>query len=181
DCYVVDVIQNWIEKIVIGQNLCPWALPALKSGAIKIQSIDDRKIKVIRDKVQLSIQELAAVPAATQQTRLLAIPNALHDFYDYLDFVQGLEAFIEAQELEGVIQVATFHPSYMFDGTDMADVENYTNRSPYPIIHLLREEEVEFAVENYSDTDKIYERNIATMETIGSKRLEELLAECMQQ
>lgn len=174
---VVETVKNWVEKFIIGYNICPFARKVFVTERIKYvihSSTDDEDI------LQAFLHELQwlnATAAKEMDTTLFILTNAFSDFDHYLNFIQVIEIMIEQLKYEGVFQVATFHPNYQFDGTQHADAENYTNRSPFPIIHILREESVEKAIENYPNPEAIPERNITLMNKMGIEKLQALFGD----
>lgn len=166
--------RAWLEKAVIGLDLCPFAKAVHVRGQVRFavseaETADD----LLEDLVQ-ELQALQAADPADTDTTLLIHPYALADFLDYNDFLAVAEAAVEELGLTGEIQVASFHPRYQFEGTAPDDVENYTNRSPYPTLHLLREASVERAVAAFPDPAAIYEKNIATLRRLGREGWEKL-------
>lgn len=159
--------REWLEKAVIGLNLCPFARTPHVQGRIRYAVSEAETPEELLEHLIAELQALAAAPPEETETTLLIHPRVLHDFLDYNDFLGVADAAVAELGLEGTIQVASFHPRYQFAGTEPDDMENYTNRSPYPILHLLREASVERAVETFPDASQIYERNIETMRRLG--------------
>ena len=164
---VITATTAWLEKAVIGLDLCPFARAVHAANRIRFAVTDantaDALIAVLRDELRM----LAHADAASHETTLLIHPCVLGDFLDYNDFLDVADAVVGEMELEGIVQVASFHPRYQFAGTAPDDIENFTNLSPYPTLHLLREDSVERAVAAYGDTDRIFETNIATLKRLG--------------
>ena len=164
---VVRQTNAWIEKAVIGLELCPFARAVHVARRIRITVTDaksaDALVVVLTDELRM----LAAADPAAHETTLLIHPFVLGDFLDYNDFLDVADALVEEMELDGIVQVASFHPRYQFAGTAPDDIENFTNRSPYPTLHLLREDSVERAVAAYGDTDRIFATNIETLRRLG--------------
>ena len=158
---------DWLEKAVIGLNLCPFARAAHAGRRIRIAVTDastpERLIEVLEHELALLVEG----EPATVETTLLVHPFVLGDFLDYNDFLDVADGVVEALELTGIVQVASFHPRYQFAGTAPEDIDNFTNRSPYPTLHLLREDSIERAVTAYGDTDRIFQANIQTLRRIG--------------
>lgn len=170
----------WIEKAVVALNLCPFAKNPVEGGQVRYvvsKAIDEATLLA---EMQQELEHLRATDPAAVETTVLIHPYVLSDFYDYNDFLGIVDAFLEQEGYSGEFQVASLHPDYQFAGTELEDAENYTNRSPYPILHLLREELLEKAILSYARPDKIPERNIRTMEKLGSEKMREMLAECMR-
>ena len=160
--------QHWLEQAVIGLNLCPFAKAVHVKKQIRwVESPALDAQGLLGDLVQ-ELQFLAAADPEKVETTLLIHPHALTDFLDYNDFLDTADAAIEELGLAGVLQVASFHPDYQFAGTAPDDVENLSNRSPYPMLHLLREDSIARAVAAYPDTAVIYERNIETLRRLGA-------------
>ncbi|MFT3856714.1 MAG: DUF1415 domain-containing protein [Aquabacterium sp.] len=173
---VIQSTREWLEKAVIGLNLCPFA----KSVHIKEQ-IRYRVSQATTPEALLAdlLDELAMLRDADPEqidTTLLMHPGVLNDFLDYNDFLDVVDAAIEDMELDGVLQVASFHPDYQFDGTEPDDIDNYSNRSPYPTLHLIRESSLERAVAAFPDAADIYETNIETLKRLGHEGWRKLFA-----
>lgn len=164
---IIAATRAWLEKAVIGLDLCPFARAVHVRNQIRyVVSEAETPEELLADLIA-ELQALAAADPEEIDTTLLIHPRVLEDFPDYNDFLGVAEAAVEELGLSGVLQVASFHPRYQFAGTEPDDVENYTNRSPYPILHLLREESVERAVDAFPDTERIYEKNIETLRRLG--------------
>ncbi len=159
--------REWLEKAVIGLNLCPFAKPVYSGERIRFVVSEAQSAVALMDKLADELQALQAADPQLCETTLLIHPLVLQDFLDYNDFLEAAEALIEELGLEGEIQLASFHPDYQFDGSAPDDIENFSNRSPYPMLHLLREESVGRAVAAVQDTDAIFERNMATLRALG--------------
>jgi hypothetical protein len=164
---VIAATRQWLEKAVIGLNLCPFAKPAYASGRIRFCVSEAASEQALLADLERELEKLAEAPADGLETTLLIHPLVLNDFYDYNDFLEIADDAVTALDLEGIIQVASFHPDYQFADTTADDAGNLTNRSPYPMLHLLREDSVARAVEAHPDTDAIYLRNIETMRRLG--------------
>lgn len=164
---VIAATQRWLERAVIGLNLCPFAKAAYVKQRVRFTVSAASNDEALLDDLILALQALHAADAAECETTLLIHPNALTDFLDYNDFLDAADAALDALGLTGVIQVASFHPQYQFAGTAADDIENYTNRAPYPMLHLLREASIEQAVAGYPDVDDIPARNIETLRKLG--------------
>lgn len=167
DDQVIAATRNWLEKAVIGLNLCPFA----KSVHVKKQvryvvspaTTPEALLETLMDELQL----LSDTSPEEVDTTLLIHPFVLQDFADYNEFLDVADAAVEDMQLGGELQVASFHPQYQFADTDINDIGNYTNRAPYPILHLLREDSIERAVEAFPEASEIFEKNIETMEKLG--------------
>ena len=167
--------RRWLERAVIGLNLCPFAKAVYVKQQVRFVLSEARDPQ---DLLQLLRDELLALHATDPQqtdTTLIVHPDALNDFVDYNDFLDLADALIAQLDLEGEIQVASFHPDYQFAGTAPDDIGNYTNRAPYPTLHLLREASVERAVAAFPDPDAIVERNLATLEQLGHEGWRKLM------
>jgi hypothetical protein len=159
--------QNWLTTAVIGLNLCPFAKAVHVKNQIRYKVSDATTPEAL---LQDLLDELALLRDADPlevDTTLLIHPDTLRDFLDYNDFLDVVDAAIEDMELDGVIQAASFHPDYQFGGTEPDDVENYSNRAPYPTLHLIRESSLEQAVAAFPNAEDIYETNIETLRKLG--------------
>jgi uncharacterized protein len=164
---VVAATRTWLEKAVIGLNLCPFAKTVYLSNRIRYDVSDAQTPEALLADLVRALQTLAATDPAEVETTLLIHPQALGEFLVYNDFLDIADAAVEELGLTGNIQVASFHPQYRFADTEPDAIENYSNRSPYPMLHLLREQSVERAVSEYPDAGRIPERNIETLRRIG--------------
>jgi uncharacterized protein len=169
----------WLEKVVIGLNLCPFAKSIHVKRQIRYSVSSANSSEALREDFRRELQVLVAAHPSEIESTLLIHPHVLEDFQDYLHFLVACDATLEELELDGVVQVASFHPHYQFEGTKADDVTNYSNRSPYPTLHLLRESSVTRAVDSFPDTTAIYESNIATLRKMGKARMEEMTAALM--
>ncbi len=152
---------------MIGLNLCPFAKAASAKGQVRYAVSDATSVAALLADLEAELRLLAATAADKVDTTLLIHPHVLTDFLDYNDFLDVADDAVERLGLAGVIQVASFHPHYQFEGTSPDDVTNFTNRSPYPVLHLLREASVDAAVAAYPDAALIYRQNIDTMRRLG--------------
>lgn len=165
---VIASTQRWIERAVIGLNLCPFARAPFAQQRIRYVVSAARNPQALLEDLQHELLALHAAEPTACETTLLIHPHVLGDFLDFNDFLDITDAALRELELEGELQVANFHPDYRFaDAADDA-IENCTNRSPYPILHLLRESSVDAAIGSGIDTDAIYERNIETLRKLGT-------------
>ena len=167
DAPFIDATRAWIERAVVGLNLCPFARAPLVKQRIRFAVSHARDTDTLLDDLCGELQSLAAVDADDGETTLLIHPHVLGDFLHYNDFLDVADAAVQTLRLEGVLQVASFHPQYQFAGSAPADIENFSNRSPYPTLHLLREASVERATAAMSDPDEIYRRNLVTLGALG--------------
>ncbi len=163
----IEHTRQWLEKAVIGLNLCPFARAPYIQGRVHFQVSAARTPEALLDELVLALQELAAMPADSRETTLLIHPWVLTDFADYNDFLAVADQALAVLELEGVIQIASFHPRYQFADTTPEAIDNYSNRSPYPILHLLREDSVAWAADRMADPDEIYRNNIHRLRALG--------------
>lgn len=168
---VVEHTRHWIASIVIGLNLCPFAQRVFAAERIRYAVSDAREEPALLDDFTAELKWLAATPIDEVETSLLIHPDVLVDFLDYNDFLDVAETRIQELGLEGVIQVASFHPRYQFADTDAEAAENYTNRSPYPMLHLLREESIDRIAEDEDSLLAIPERNIETLRALGGEAI----------
>ena len=170
-------ISRWLERAVIGLNLCPFAKSAYVKQQVRIVVSDASTERALLEQLGEELALLRDTPADAIDTTLLVHPQVLGDFLDYNDFLDDAEALVAAMGLEGVLQVASFHPDYQFADTEPDDAGNLTNRAPHPILHLLREASIDRAVEAYPQPDAIIERNIATMRELGADGFRKLLSD----
>jgi hypothetical protein len=171
----VTLTRRWLERAVIGLNLCPFAKAVVAREQVRFVLSDATTPEALLAELGEELLRLRDTPAEQIDTTLLIHPQVLGDFLDYNDFLDDADALVEALALEGVLQVASFHPDYQFAGSAPDDVENFTNRAPYPILHLLREDSVARAVAAFPDPDAIVERNIETLRGIGVDGWKKLL------
>ena len=167
--------RRWLEHAVIGLNLCPFAKAVYVKNQVRIVISDASTEAALLEQLGEELVLLRDTPADQIDTTLLVHPQVLRDFLDYNDFLDQADALVEALDLEGELQVASFHPDYQFAGTQPDDAENLTNRAPNPTLHLLREDSIARAIEVYPEPDAIIERNIATMQELGVEGFRKLL------
>jgi hypothetical protein len=158
--------RRWLERAVIGLNLCPFAASPYRGGRLRFTISHERSAAGLLQDLCAALTELQNADARQIETTLLIHPWVLNEFLEYNEFLAACEGAVEELGLEGQLQVASFHPHYQFAGTAPQDVENYTNRSPFPMLHILREESVALAVEA-TDTQAISERNIRLLREMG--------------
>ena len=159
----------WLERAVIGLNLCPFAKSVHVKGQVhyavsRAQSAEE----LLRD-LTVELKNLVALDASERDTSLLMAPDCMADFLDFNDFLAEADEALVDLELDGILQIASLHPDYQFAGTRPDDVTNFTNRSPYPTLHLLREDSIDRAVAAFPEAEAIFERNMQTMEQLGSE------------
>jgi len=164
---IVAATRDWLEKAVIGLDLCPFARAVYIRDQIRFVVSEAETPEDLLEHLAGELRFLAAASPEETDTTLIIHPRVLQDFLDYNDFLDDAEAAVAGLGLEGEIQVASFHPQYQFAETGPDDIENYTSRSPYPMLHLLREASVERAVAAHPDTSLIYEKNIETLRALG--------------
>lgn len=164
---VVETTRRWVERAVIGLNLCPFAKAPYAKDQIRYVVSAACDPEALLGDLVAELRILAEADPGQIETTLLIHPRVLQDFLDYNDFLDVADAAVTELNLEGVLQVASFHPQYRFAGTKEDDISNYSNRSPYPCLHLLREASVDKAVEAFPEAEKIYLQNIATLEDLG--------------
>ncbi len=164
---VIAATKVWLLRAVIGLNLCPFAKAVHVKDQIRYVVSPARTDEELLADLARELQLLANADPEVSDTTLLIHPCVLTDFRDYNDFLDVADGAIEELGLDGVLQVASFHPEYQFADTEADDVGNYTNRSPYPTLHLLREDSVDRAVESFPDADRIYATNIETLQRLG--------------
>jgi hypothetical protein len=159
--------RHWLTRAVIGLNLCPFAKAVHVKDQIRYSISEATDLEGVLIDLEAELKTLAETDAAQIDTTLLIVPHALADFLDYNDCLFFADRMLKQLHLEGKLQIASFHPHYQFEGSEADDIENYTNRAPYPILHLLREASIERAVDAFPDAAEIYERNQATLRRLG--------------
>lgn len=164
---VVEDTRVWLERAVIGLNLCPFAKSVHVKGQIHYAVSRAATPQALLDDLMHELKTLVALDPSARDTTLLIAPDCLADFLDFNDFLALADAALVELELDGVLQIASLHPAYQFAGTREDDITNYTNRSPYPTLHLLREDSIDRAVEAFPHAEMIYERNMQTMQRLG--------------
>ena len=174
DATVVRDTVRWLERAVIGLNLCPFAKGVHTKGQIHYAVSHATDARGLLEDLQRELEALAEASPAKRDTTLLMAPQALPDFLDFNDFLELADELVEAMDLAGILQVAPFHPRFQFEGTEVGDVGNCTNRAPYPTLHLLREESIDSAVEAFPEAEEIFERNIEVLERLGAQGWDDL-------
>jgi hypothetical protein len=167
DAVVVQDTVRWLERAVIGLNLCPFAKGVHTKDQIHYAVSHATDARELLQDLQRELEALAEASAEKRDTTLLMAPLAMPDFLDFNDFLELADELVEAMDLAGILQVASFHPRFQFEGTLADDVSNCTNRAPYPTLHLLREESLDRAVEVFPEAEEIFERNIEVLERLG--------------
>lgn len=176
DSPVLSQSWDWLERVVIGLNLCPFAAKPHRNKQIKMQLCEAKSIDALLDEVELALNHLNETPASVLDTTVLVIPHLLQDFFDYNDALDWVEDIIDQREWRGVFQIASFHPNYQFAGTAPDDPENLTNRAPYPMFHLIREASMTRALASFPDHESIPERNIAKVESLTEQQKQQLFS-----
>ena len=164
---IIEHTRRWLEKAVIGLNLCPFAKAPYTKGLVRISVSHARHLDGFLEDLDRELQLLGSTPADELETTLLVHPALFGDFLLFNDVLDVADAAIADNDLEGVVQIAPFLPDFQFEGTEADDIGNYTNRSPYPTLHLIREESIARASEAFPDAAAIFERNIARLEEMG--------------
>lgn len=171
---VVLAVRKWVDGFVVGLNLCPFAQREMLNNRVRFITTNvntqEQLLMALQDELELLNSEVSI------ETTLLIHAHVLQDFGDYNQFLSFADGLLVEMELEGIYQIASFHPGYQFGGTNEDDAENYTNRSPYPVLHIIREASLERAIAEYPEVDQIPSRNIALMNTMGQNKLQVLFA-----
>jgi hypothetical protein len=165
-----------VETLVIGLNLCPFAKREWVKNRVRIAVTRACSEEALLGDLRVELNRLDW--DETTETTLLVHPKVLRDFHDYNQFLNRAESLLSQMHLEGIYQIASFHPDYCFQGANPEDVENYTNRSPYPLLHLIREETLERAIDMYPDTDQIPARNMQLLRSMGQAEVQALYSAC---
>ena len=177
-CYTVEQIEKltrqWVETMVVGLNLCPFAAPVVRDNSLRYAVTDAQNSESLAAAFMVEVELLLAASEQDIPTTLFIVPTGLDDFYDYLDHLRLFEELVEKAGLEGVIQLASFHPGYLFQGVDKDDLSHWSNRSPWPAFHIIREAEMERALTHYANPELIPERNIKLLRELGREGLIEL-------
>ena len=164
---VIAATQLWLEKAVIGLNLCPFAKAVHVKKQIRYVVSEATTADALLEELMAELRKLQDTPPEEIDTTLLIHPHVLTDFLDFNDFLDTVDIAVAEPEFGDEFQVASLHPQYQFAGTAVDDIENYSNRSPYPTLHLLRESSVDRAVDAFPDADRIPDTNIETLEKLG--------------
>jgi len=177
DSEIIAAVQRWVKSFVVDMNLCPFAKRELTRNRIRFALTTAKTEAALLISLQAELELLNSDPAI--ETTLLIHLNVLQDFDDYNQFLNYADKLLQQTGLEGVYQFASFHPRYQFDGTEPDDAENYTNRSPYPLLHIIREASLERAIAESPNVDQIPARNIALMNSLGQDKLSALMQACI--
>ncbi|MEQ1621771.1 MAG: DUF1415 domain-containing protein [Methylococcales bacterium] len=172
----IETTRRWLESVIVTYNICPFAKRELDKGSVELTVDLNTDIEQCLLNLMLECEKLDKHPEI--ETSLLIYGSAFSEFDDYLDFVELAETLTIDQGYEGIYQLASFHPNYCFEGSPQDDPANYTNRAPYPMLHLLREDSLEKALAHYPDPENIPERNIALTRELGLAKMKSLLASC---
>lgn len=171
---VTDHTRQWLEKAVIGLNLCPFAKAPHVKNLVRISVSQARHLDGFLEDLDRELQLLGDTPADELETTLLVHPTLFPDFDTFNQMLDIADAAVVDNGLEGIVQIAPFHPDFQFEGTDSDDIGNYTNRSPYPTLHLIREDSIAKAAQAFPDASAIFERNIALLEKMGHEGWDQL-------
>ena len=171
---VTDHTRQWLEKAVIGLNLCPFAKAPHVKNLVRISISQARHLDGFLEDLDRELQLLGDTPADELETTLLVHPTLFPDFDTFNQMLDIADAAVVDNGLEGIVQIAPFHPDFQFEGTDSDDIGNYTNRSPYPTLHLIREDSIAKAAQAFPDASAIFERNIALLEKMGHEGWDKL-------
>ena len=165
-------VRAWLDDFVVGLNLCPFARPVVASAGMRISICESDQLQPVAETFVAELELITQSSESDIATSLLVLPNALNDFEEYLSFIDNAEDLIEERDLAGIIQLASFHPDYQFEGESPESASHFTNRSPYPLIHFLRETMMDRVLENFPNPEAIPQRNIQTLEAIGRSDIE---------
>lgn len=176
DARVIAATRHWVEKAVIGLGLCPFAAGPYLRGLVRYKVSDQQSPEGLTEDLAQELLYLAAADPLRCETSLLIHPRVLGDFFDYNQFLDQADATVAALGLDGVLQIASFHPAYQFAGSTPNDVGNYSNRSPYPMLHLLREVSIKRAAATFPGVNEIGNRNVVTLRALGAAALGKLLS-----
>ena len=168
DTVIADT-RRWLERAVIGLNLCPFAKAPHAKGQIHYAVCEGDDRQALLTMLRAELQALADASPDERETTLLIAPRGFDDFLDFNDLLDEADAVVTALDLDGTLQVAPFHPRFQFAGTDEDDITNATNRAPYPTLHLIREASIDRAVAAFPEAEAIYEANMATLEKLGDE------------
>ena len=167
DDLAISRTRRWLAHAVVGLNLCPFAKSVMVRGQVQFVVTPATGWSDLLEALEREVDELLACPPEQRDTSLLIAPQAMPDFFEFNGFMGEAERLLERRALEGVLQLAHFHPNFEFAGADPDDVAHFTNRSPYPTLHLLRADSIARAVQAFPDASAIYDANIATLRRMG--------------
>lgn len=178
---VITETRDWVERVVVGLNLCPFAKAPHIKGQIRYVLCKAKTQAALLDALDAQLLYLQATAPIVCETILLIHPHVMTDFLDYNDFLEDADALLERLDLDGTFQIASFHPDYQFADSEAGDIGNFTNKSPYPMLHILREASIDAALQGADDpqevADAVVARNQATLAKLGRAELEALMAE----
>ena len=175
---IIATVRCWVETVVIELNLCPFAKRELARNRVRFAVTDAETETQLLAALQHELELLETTDST--ETSLLIHPGVLQDFYVYNQFLDDADALLVQLGLDGIYQLASFHPDYQFAGTDPDDAENYTNRSPWPMLHLIREASLTRAIDSYPGAEQIGQHNIALLKSMGSAKMQALLLACFE-
>jgi hypothetical protein len=176
--FIIDSCRQWVAEVIVGLNFCPFAKPVVELGAVSYAVVNEHSLELCLQALSDEFKRLN--DDARVETSLLIYPTGFESFDDYLNLVEIADALLLDEGYEGVFQLATFHPDYCFDGQPYDDAANYTNRSPYPVLHVLREASIEKALESVVSPEKIPNRNIEFARNKGLDEMKGLLESCVK-
>lgn len=171
---ILDTVNTWLNDVVIGLNLCPFAAKPQRLKQIHLDIFNGTKDVDLLEHVQNALLDLEALPSDERETTVIIIANHLQSFNDYNEFLDYADRLLEQEGWQGIIQIASFHPDYQFAGTQKQDAENLTNRSPYPLLHLIREDSLEEAISKFPNPDSIPDINIQRMQALTEQEKTQL-------
>ncbi len=167
-------IEQWLSNVVIGLNLCPFAAHPWNKNTVRIVVFPGSKEEVFQETFINELQLLCSTPKSTIETSLLATPNLFKNFFDFNFFLEHANTILKREGKKGEIQIASFHPDFQFTGVAAEDKQNLTNRAPYPIFHLIREDSLQEAIEHHPNTESIYKNNIERMQSLNEDEIKTL-------
>jgi len=167
DPHILAGMRRWLERAVIGLNLCPFAKSVHVRGQVHWVVSHAASSRALEDELLHELRSLVATDPAERDTTMLVVPQGLDDFFEFNRFLADTTRLLKRHALAGVLQIASFHPEFQFAGTSPDDVTNCSNRAPYPTLHLLREASIDRAVRSFPDAEMIYGNNIRTLEQLG--------------
>lgn len=170
----IQAVQTWLSRVVIGLNLCPFAAYPYQKGRVRIIRSEAQSEEQLLEDLDAEFAYLNSNTPELVETTLIVVPHFLQDFFDYTQFIQWANSHLKREGWLGVFQLATFHPSYCFQGANEDDRENYTNRAPFPVIHIIREASLEKAIAHYDDVETVPERNKLRVEELTEEEIDDL-------
>lgn len=170
--------ERWVRELVVGLSLCPFAAAPLQGGRIRYTVCGAENFEAIYRALLAEVEAFLGLPPSRAETGLFIVPQGLQDFADYLELLGAAEEALGTAGLDGILQLASFHPDYVFADAAVDDPANYTNRSPYPMFHLIREAGLAAALESYPDPEAIPVRNVRKLRALGLEDLQRRLAAC---